>query len=74
MILQALTAYYEALVQQGKLSAPGWDDAFKVSFWLEVGDDGQLLAVIDCRESVVQKKKTVQVPRVMRVPAHETRS
>lgn len=74
MILQALTSYYEALVQQGKLSAPGWDDAFKVSFWLEVGDDGQLLAVIDCRESVVQKKKMVQVPRVMRVPAHETRS
>lgn len=74
MILQALTSYYEALVQQGKLSAPGWNDAFKVSFWLEVGEDGQLLDVVDCRESVVQKKKMVQVPRVMRVPAHETRS
>ena len=34
MILQALTAYYEALLAQGKLSAPGWADAFPVSYEL----------------------------------------
>ena len=42
MILQALTAYYEQLVRQGKLSAPGWDDSFKVSYELRLNDAGQL--------------------------------
>lgn len=74
MILQALTAYYEALLRQGRLSAPGWDDAFKVSFMLEVGDDGGLLDVIDCRETVQKGKKQVLAPRLMRVPAHVSRS
>lgn len=69
MILQALTAYYEALLRQGRLSAPGWDDAFKVSFMLEVGDDGGLLDVIDCRETVQKGKKQVLAPRLMRVRA-----
>ena len=35
MILQALTKYYDTLCAQGKLSPPGWDNAFKVSFALE---------------------------------------
>ena len=30
MILQALTAYYEQLLKQGKVEAPGWDSLFKV--------------------------------------------
>ena len=32
MILQALTAYYEQLLKQGKVEAPGWDSKFKVSY------------------------------------------
>ena len=28
MILQALTAYYEQLLKQGKVEAPGWDSRF----------------------------------------------
>lgn len=74
MILQSLTAYYEALLAQGKLSPPGWDDAFKVSFWLEVGNDGTLLDVIDCREQVQKGKKQVLQSQSMRVPAHVQRS
>ena len=38
MILQALTAYYEQLLRQGKISAPGWDDTFKVSYELRLND------------------------------------
>ena len=49
MILQALTAYYEQLVRQGKLSAPGWDDSFKVSYELRLNDAGQLVSVLDLR-------------------------
>lgn len=46
MILQALTQYYEALLTQGRLSPPGWDSAFKVSYGLELGDDGSLIQLI----------------------------
>ena len=36
MILQALTAYYEAMLKKGIVAPPGWDKTFKVSFWLEL--------------------------------------
>ena len=74
MILQALTAYYEQLVRQGRLSAPGWDDSFKVSYELRLNDTGQLVSVLDLRTETKMGKKTVLAPRAMRVPAHEKRS
>ena len=74
MILQALTAYYEQLVRQGKLSAPGWDDNFKVSYELRLNDAGQLLRVVSLLTEKTVGKKTVLAPRAMRVPAHEKRS
>jgi len=74
MILQALTAYYEQLVRLGKLSAPGWDDSFKVSYELRLNDAGQLLRVVSLLTEKTVGKKTVLAPRAMRVPAHEKRS
>ena len=74
MILQALTAYYEQLRQKGILSAPGWDDRFKVSFLLEIDDTGALIDVIDNRELVTAGKKKTLLPQSMRVPAHKLRS
>ena len=74
MILQALTAYYEQLVRQGKLSAPGWDDSFKVSYELRLNDAGQLLRVVSLLTEKTVGKKTILAPRAMRVPAHEKRS
>ena len=74
MILQALTAYYEQLVRLGKLSVPGWDDSFKVSYELRLNDAGQLVSVLDLRTETKMGKKTVLAPRAMRVPAHEKRS
>lgn len=74
MILQALTAYYEQLVRQGKLSAPGWDDSFKVSYELRLNDAGQLLRVVPLLTEKTVGKKTVLAPRAMRVPAHEKHS
>ena len=74
MILQALTAYYEQLVRQGKLSAPGWDDSFKVSYELRLNDAGQLLRVVPLLTEKTVGKKTVLAPRAMRVPAHVKRS
>ena len=57
MILQALTAYYEQLLAQGKVEAPGWDSKFKVSYELRLGPDGQLLALNDLRQEVPKGKK-----------------
>ena len=74
MILQALTAYYEQLVRQGKLSSPGWDDSFKVSYELRLNDAGQLVSVLDLRTETKMGKKTVLAPRAMRVPAHVKRT
>lgn len=74
MILQALTAYYEQLVRQGKLSAPGWDDSFKVSYELRLNDAGQLVSALDLRTETKMGKKTVLAPRAMRVPAHVKRA
>ena len=74
MILQALTAYYEQLLRQGKISAPGWDDTFKVSYELRLNDAGQLLEVVPLSVPVIRGKKSVLAPREMRVPKHDTRS
>ena len=74
MILQALTAYYEQLVRQGKLSAPGWDDSFKVSYELRLNDAGQLVRVVPLLTEKTVGKKTVLAPRAMRVPAHVKRA
>lgn len=74
MILQALTAYYEQLLKQGKVEAPGWDSRFKVSYELRLGPDGQLLALNDLRKETPRGKKTVLTPRIMKVPFHKTRT
>ena len=74
MILQALTAYYEEMLHKGKISAPGWDETFRVSFQLEIDDTGALVDVFDCREPATSGKKQVLLPRQMRVPAHKLRS
>lgn len=74
MILQALTAYYEAMLRKGIVAPPGWDGAFKVSFWLELNDSGELIDVIDQRHDEQRGKKTVLVPRQMSVPAHVKRA
>ena len=74
MILQALTAYYEELASKGKLPSPGWDSSIKISFALEVGDDGSLLDVVDLREPASTGKKKTLMPKFMPVPAHPTRS
>ena len=68
MILQALTAYYEQLLKQGKVEAPGWDSRFKVSYELRLGPDGQLLALNDLRKETPRGKKTVIAPRELPVP------
>ena len=68
MILQALTRYYEDLLAQGKIDAPGWAPV-KISFALYLDENGGLTQVVPTMEDVTKGKKTVQQPQSMALPA-----
>ena len=68
MILQALTDYYHVLEREGKIAAPGWGPV-KVSFALELGDDGTLEQVISIQTEQQWGKKTVVAPQIISLPA-----
>ena len=73
MILPALVKHYENLVEQEKVSRPGWCSA-KVSYQIELSGDGKIKG-ISClkREEEIGKKKVI-LPQTMSVPEMVTRS
>lgn len=73
MILQALVALYEKLVEQGKLDQPGWQEV-KLSFALELNKSGELKSVVPLMSPVLIGKKEKLVPRVMKLPAQVKRT
>ena len=68
MILQALTDYYQALEQAGKIDAPGWAPV-KVSHALLLSEDGTLEQVIDIQTEQLRGKKMVSAPQILSLPA-----
>ena len=68
MILQSLVKLYDALVANGTLEQPGWLPV-KVSWGLELDDDGRLLRVLPLEEEISKGKKLVLSPQIMKVPA-----
>lgn len=74
MILQALTAYYEQLVKDGKAGLPGWDNNCKISYALVLNSKGELVKIAPCFETVISKSKEIQLPQKMEVPTHAKRS
>lgn len=73
MILQSLVKYYETLEAAGKVTKPGWCRA-KVSFALDIAEDGKLLGVIPLKIEEERGKKTVLVPQLLKVPEMISRS
>ena len=73
MILQALTQYYEDLLALGKIARPGWAKA-KVSWALELSDNGELLGLLHLQQEVQRGKKTVLIPQEREVPQPVKRS
>ncbi|MED9904641.1 MAG: type I-C CRISPR-associated protein Cas8c/Csd1 [Lachnospiraceae bacterium] len=73
MILQALTAYYETLAKKGKITKPGWSIA-KVSFALDISDEGKLLRVLPLKQEEERGKKKVLVAQKLKVPEAVSRS
>lgn len=83
MILQALTNYYEMLLKKSReapeqmegsnIAPPGRSDA-KVSFALELTEDGQLKNIISLKKEVQAGKKMVWRPASRMVPQVVKRS
>lgn len=73
MILQALTRYYEDLLALGQIARPGWAMA-KVSWALELREDGTLLGLSHLQREVPRGKKTALVPQERLVPQPVKRS
>ena len=56
MILQALVQYYEDLLANDKITRPGWTSA-KVSWALELDENGQLMALHPLQQEEKRGKK-----------------
>ena len=66
MILQALVRYYEALARQGRIAQPGWSPV-KVSYALELNDDGKAVNLISLKVQDASGKK--MRPQELLLPA-----
>ena len=71
MILQALTDYYELLAGQGRIAPPGWLNV-KISWALDIDENGQLIDVLPLRHPSEDGKKLL--PKNMELPAPVKRS
>ena len=68
MILQALVRHYEDLTAQNLIAPPGWNQV-KVSYVLELDEQGALLRAASIQENAVKGNKTVLTPRLINLPA-----
>lgn len=73
MILQSLVEYYESLKKKEQVPKFGWGNA-KVSFALDISQDGELLRIFTLKKEEEQGKKTMLRPRVVEVPLMVSRS
>ena len=68
MILQALTRYYDDLLERGEIAPPGWSPA-KISYALCLDENGAVTQIVPTLKDTVVGKKTVQRPQEMTLPA-----
>ena len=73
MILQTLNRYYDRLVEAGTLERPGWQPV-KISFALQIDDDGTLKRVLRLGSEADNGKKKKWTPLADDVPAQEKRT
>ena len=73
MILQALTSYYEKLLEQGLAARPGWGPS-KVSFAIDLNADGTVFQVYSLLREPENGKSGKLIPQTLSVPLPEKRS
>ena len=64
MILQALVRHYEDLNDLGMAAPPGWGPV-KVSYALDLDEQGQLLRAVSIQKNEEKGKKIILAPRLM---------
>lgn len=72
-LLPALVQYYEDLAAQGKIAQQGWGPA-KVSYAIDLEQNGQIKQIISVKTEQIKKKKTVLQSQTMQVPEPVKRS
>lgn len=75
MILQSLVRYYEILAADGEcdIASPGYSVA-KVSFAVNLSAQGELLGLLPLKMTALRGKKTVEIPKPMKVPEQEKKT
>ena len=73
MILQALTRYYDDLLERGEIAPPGWSPA-KISYALCLDENGAVTQIVPTIKDTVVGKKTVRRPQELVLPAPVKRS
>lgn len=73
MILQALVKHYENLEKQGEVDQEGWCRA-KVSYAVNLSKDGKIIGIVFLKEEKERGKKTVWLPKRIKVPEMVTRA
>lgn len=73
MILEALVKHYENLVEQGKVSGPGWCQE-KISYGINLAKDGTVKEILFLKHEEPSGKKKVLRPSQKQVPQKVTRS
>lgn len=73
MILQALVQHYENLDRQGLVAKPGWCHA-KVSYAIELQEDGGIRGIIPLKHEEERGSKKVWISETLCVPEMITRS
>lgn len=73
MILESLVTYYERLVNNKTLPEFGWS-RIKISFAIDIDENGEIMQFIDLRESVLGRTTSEHSPREMVLPSAENRS
>lgn len=73
MILQALTHYYEDLLNRGTIARPGWNLS-KISYGLLLDEDGKLVQLLHLQQEVPRGQKMVLAPQEYTLPSPVKRS
>lgn len=73
MILQSLVKLYDALAERGTLEKPGWLET-KITWGLDIDDDGKLLRVLPLGETIQRGKRIIQTGKSMILPEAAQRS
>lgn len=73
MLLKALVSHYEYLLKTGEISPPGWTPS-RISWGLDIGDNGELLRVIPLKVTSPDGKRLLPCEMILPAPVSRSRN